>query len=198
MQIEGERRGSFIKREYMHIKLPPPRSESVRKLSRRYCKDGAMTAQKAPMLINEMHISGEEHCDLAGNCSVPLLRQSSENMEGIDADADGAVPMSHSPVLSAKLDSNGGNVEVVSSLPRSSPVLSKKPQSFNYSPTSSPRSSPMVSQQLSAEAPARNSPTAWKKFGKTLSVDVADVSCGPKSRENQSWSLKDEDTREQA
>lgn len=204
LQIRGERRGSFIKREYMQIKAPPPRSESVRKLSQRYHKEGDVTEQKTPILNNKKRMCEGECCDIAGNCSVLSPRQSSPlphaDMEGIDASTDAVVPSSHSPVLNATYDGIDDNSEALLFLPRSSPVLSKKPlsTSFNFSPTSSPRSSPLLSRQLLEHTPTRDSPTAWKKFGKTLSVDVADVPCGPKSKETQSWSHEDEDSFEQS
>ena len=187
----------------MQIKAPPPRSESVRKLSRRYRKKDE---QKAPVLVNEKRICDGECCVIAGTRSVPPPRQSSPlldaDMEGDDADADAVAPSSHSPVLSAKFE-DIDDTEAALSLPRSSPVLSKKPTStsFNFSPTSSPRTSPLLSRQLPGNTPAQthqNSPIAWKKFGKTLSVDVADVACGPKSKETQSWAHKDEDNLEQS
>ena len=202
--LQRERRGSFIKREYMQIRTPPPRSESVRKLSKRYHKNGDMTAQKTPILISKKLTCEGDCCEISGNCSVPSHLSSpllNEDVEDIDADRDAVIPpLSHSPVFGAPLDGFGDSSKPGSSLPRSSPVLSKKPPYtfFNFSPTSSPRSSPILSRQLSGKAPNRDSPTAQKKFGETLSVDVADVSCEPKPRGTQSWSREGEDNTEAA
>lgn len=182
----------------MQIRAPPPRGESVRKLSKRYRKNRDVTPQETSILINKKYVCEGECCEIAGNCSVPSLLN--EDMKDIDANRDAVVPpLSRSPVFgAAPLDDNfDDNSEPGSSLPRASPVLSKKPPYafFNLSPTSSPRSSPILSRQLPGEAPIRDSPNARKKFGKTLSVDVADVSCEPKSWGTQSWSRKDEEDK---
>lgn len=183
----------------MQIRSPPPRSESVRKLSRRYRKDRRQAVQKVPMLAKEGRSEGEG-IGIPGKSSNPLLQQVSPlihgSMEGIDDGGDVTASLPLSPVLRAKLNSIDDNTEALGPLPRSSPVLSKKPLFFDLSPTSSPRSSPMLNRQLSESLPVDNSPTAWKKFGRTLSVDVADVACRPKPKTHQSWSVKDAEGRE--
>ena len=196
MQADGEQRGVFIKRKYQQIKSPPPRSESVRKLSRRYRKDREKAVHKAsPLLVSEGQGKGEGTPGKSSNTLLhhitPLLHGT---MNGTDDGRDVTESLPRSPVLQAKVNSTDDNIEAVGPLPRSSPVLSKKPPFFDLSPLSSPQSSPMLKQQLTDDAPVHKSPTAWKKFGKTLSVDVADIALRPET--HQSWSQKDAESSE--
>ena len=77
-QADDELRDSFAKRKCQQIRSPPPRSELVRQLSHRYCKDGGNAVQKASMIITKKHNEFEEKGgDVTGKSSVPLPNQSS-------------------------------------------------------------------------------------------------------------------------